>query len=328
MAMGYISANVDVPTPPSVVATVEQSFLAYLRGRCRSLPQVAVGIGDDAAVVDPPDGQLIACTDQIVDGVDFDSQQHSLVDIGYKAMSINLSDVAAMGALPTAALVTLAVPKAGATRVAAQVYEGILQSASEFEVSIAGGDLTTYQGPLSISVTLLGKVATGSAWLRSGAREGDAIIVSGDVGGSILGRHLRPQPRVDFAQLLREYCEVHSAIDISDGLSLDLDRLCASSGVGAELDLQTVPIHDDAIVLAQQSGRSPMDHAWSDGEDFELIVTLSQDDADRICGAATFGGVPVTQIGHIVGRTGLWKRLPGKMERLSPARLRPLTQVA
>ena len=219
---------------------MEHSFLAYLRGRCRSLPQVTVGIGDDAAVLEPSGQQQVACTDQIIDGVDFVADQlastgHSLADVGYKSMAINLSDVAAMGATPTAALVTLALPRQGATKIAGEVYEGIFQAAAEFELAIAGGDLSTYDGPLAISVTLLGTVPDQGAWLRSGAREGDAIVVSGAVGGSISGRHLRPQPRIDLACHLRQLVEVTAAIDISDGLSLDLDRLCASSGVGAEL---------------------------------------------------------------------------------------------
>ncbi len=275
-----------------------------------------VGIGDDAAVLDPGDGSLVACTDQIIDRVDFDADQHSLADIGFKSMAINLSDMAAMGASPVAALVTLALPKTNATRIAGEVYEGILEAASQFGIAIAGGDISTYSGPLSIAVTLLGNVPTGSAWLRSGAREGDAIVVTGGVGGSILERHLRPQPRIDLALRLRDMVQVHAAIDISDGLSLDLDRLCASSGVGAELDMAMIPIHDDAIRLAETTGKTPMQHAWSDGEDFELIMTMSQQDADRAC--AENLGTEITPIGNIVGRTGLWKRQKGKLQRLSP----------
>jgi thiamine-monophosphate kinase len=109
---------------------------------------------------------------------------------------------------------------------------------------------------------------------------------------------------------------VTAAIDISDGLSLDLDRLCAASGVGAELDVDQIPIHTDAVELSTTSGRTPFEHAWSDGEDFELIVTMSGADAE-LASSADFG-VALTQIGNIVGRTGLWKRDRGKMQRLSP----------
>ena len=297
-------------------STVEHSFLAYLRGRCRKLTQVTVGIGDDAAVIEPATGQQIVCVDQIIDGVDFLSGKHPLVDVGYKSVAINLSDIAAMGGSPTSILVTLALPSQNSTRIAGEVYEGILEAAAEFNLAIAGGDISTYDGPLAVSVTLLGFVNRDQAFLRSGATEGDAIMVSGAVGGSIRGRHLRPVPRLDLAQRLRQSVEVTSAIDISDGLSLDLDRLCAASGVGAELDTDKIPVHKDAELLSESSGRTPFQHAWSDGEDFELLVTMSQKDADLLAGQEL--GTPLTQIGNIVGRTGLWQRQQGKLKRLSP----------
>ncbi|MGI9471784.1 MAG: thiamine-phosphate kinase [Rubripirellula sp.] len=217
-------------TPLTFARPLETSFLAYLRGRSRKLPQVAVGIGDDAAVLDSVDSQQLACVDQVIDGVDFVSAEHELKDIGYKSMAINLSDIAAMGGTPTSALISICLPSANPTRIAGEVYEGILEAAVEFQIAIAGGDITSYDGPLSIGVTLLGTVPQDAAFLRSGAQEGDAILVSGAVGGSILGRHLRPSPRVALAHRLREQFKVTAAIDVSDGLSLDLDRLCAASG--------------------------------------------------------------------------------------------------
>jgi thiamine-monophosphate kinase len=295
---------------------MEQSFLAYLRGRCRGLPQVKVGIGDDAAVIESPRGSLIACTDQIVDGVDFASGEHSLADIGYKSMAINLSDIAAMGAVPTSALVTLTLPKHDATRIAGGVYEGILEAAQKYQVAIAGGDITTYNGPLAISVTLLGEVPTGEAWLRSGAQPGDAILVTGPLGGSLLGRHLRPTPRLDLVAPLRQQVNIHAAIDISDGLSLDLDRLCASSRVGAELDLSNIPIHADAFRRSETTGETPLEHAWADGEDFELILTLSTQDAQTLLSSEA--GRSIAQIGTITNRTGLWSREKGKIVRVTP----------
>ncbi len=295
---------------------MEQSFLAYLRGRCRGLPQVRVGIGDDAAVIDPPRGPLIACTDQIVDGVDFLSAEHPLADVGYKAMAINLSDIAAMGALPSSALVTLTLPKQNATRIAGGVYEGILEAATQFNVAIAGGDISTYDGPLAISVTLLGEIPSGNAWLRSGAQAGDAIFVTGALGGSILGRHLRPNPRIDLVATLRELVDVHAAIDISDGLSLDLDRLCASSRVGAEIQMSHIPLHADAIRRSELTGQPPLEHAWADGEDFELILTLSEPDTDKLL--ASEAGRTLTRIGTITNRTGLWSREQDKLIRVTP----------
>ncbi len=302
---------------------MELSFLAYLRGRCRSLPQVAVGIGDDAAVIDPFPGQdsslqQIACTDQIIDGVDFLAEKHDLADVGYKAMAINLSDIAAMGGTPRSALVTLTLPKSDATRIAGAVYEGILKAAEEFSVAIAGGDLSTYEGPLAISVTILGDVPTGQAWCRNAAQEGDAVLVTGPVGGSILGRHLRPKPRLDVVRPLREMAKVHAAIDVSDGLSIDLDRLCASSRLGVELDVQSIPIHEDAQKLAETTNKKPLRHAWGDGEDFELILTLSQQDADKVLAQESPLYGTLHRIGTIVGRTGLWERNGHKVDRLTP----------
>jgi thiamine-monophosphate kinase len=301
---------------------MEQSFLAYLRGRTRTLPSVAVGIGDDAAVIDLPTGpdgvQQVACTDQIIDGVDFRSESQPLAAIGYKSIAINLSDIAAMGATPTLALVTLALPSSNATEIAGEVYEGILQACAEFGVAIAGGDLSTYDGPLAISVCILGTVV--APWLRSGVVEGDAIFVSGSLGGSILGRHLRPTPRIELATRLRQHVEVHAAIDISDGFSLDLDRMLAASRVGAELDLDQIPIADAAMELSTTSGRSPLEHAWSDGEDFELIFTVDQAAAACLEQLSESDlSIKITRVGTVVGRTGLWKRVANsKLQRVFP----------
>lgn len=301
---------------------METAFLAYLRGRIRHLNQVAVGIGDDAAVIDPMDGQTVACTDQIIDGTDFDSSRfeadgHGWADVGFKSVAINLSDIAAMGATAKSMLITVSLPRQNSTKLAGDIYEGILEAAETYQLAIAGGDLSVYDGPLAISVTMLGCVPSGRAWLRSGAKEGDRIFVTGAVGGSLLGRHLRPEPRIELALQLRELpITIHSAIDISDGLSLDLDRLCASSGVGAELNAESIPIHADAITRAEQTGRTPWEHAWRDGEDFELILTMSSEDGKRVDDANL--DVPLTCIGEIVGRTGMWKRVQGKLERLMP----------
>lgn len=312
---------------------MEQSFLAWLRGRQRDLPQVDVGIGDDAAVLTPrPGHQTVVASDGIVDGVDFLCDQHALADIGRKAVAINLSDMAAMGAVPTAILVNLSLPNKAATQTAAGVYEGVLAICAEYQLAIAGGDITVYDGPLAICVTILGEVATGQSWLRSGAVDGDAILVTGAFGGSLLGRHLNFQPRVQASLRLREAVDVHAAMDVSDGLSLDLDRLCAASGVGAELDMDAIPIHDDAHrIAAEQDAEqpqapqrdavpvldSPLQHALGDGEDFELILAVAQTDVDRLLSLDV--GVKLTQIGIFTGRTGLWMRKKGRLERLSPS---------
>lgn len=303
---------------------MEQSFLAWLRGRVRQMTAAdapglrpAVGIGDDGAVLDIPQGQqLIAATDTIIDQVDFVSGEHSWQDIGYKSLAINLSDIAAMGGDPKWALVTLNLPSAAATQVAAGVYEGIIECAEQYATAIVGGDLSVHEGRLSITVTLLGTVPHGAAWLRSGAREGDVLVVSGPLGGSLMGRHLRPRPRLDVVERLRGRIDVHAAIDISDGFSLDLDRLCAASGVGAQIDTALLPIHGDAEKRAETTGRKPLEHALSDGEDFELILALAPEDWAAISEEAAALGL--VRVGEFAGRTGLWSRTDRGLKRMLP----------
>ena len=175
--------------------------------------------------------------------------------------------------------------------------------------------MSTYDGPLSISITILGW--TEKPWLRTGAEEGDALFVTGALGGSLLGRHLRPEPRVELAAKLKDKVNVHAAIDVSDGFSLDLDRMLAASRMGAELELETLPISEAAHQFAEKSGRTPLEHAWSDGEDFELIFCVAPEEAAII--ESTDWGVPVTRVGRVVGRTGLWKRVAtSKFERVFP----------
>lgn len=296
---------------------MEQSFLAWLRGRQRSLPQVAVGIGDDAAVIDWNGKQVVSCVDTITDAVDFLSDEHSLADIGHKALAVNLSDLAAMAADPVSALVALSLPSENATQTASGVFEGILKTAAEYSLAISGGDITCYEGPLSISITLIGSVDVGKAWLRSGALPGDAVCVSGTLGGSILQHHLRFKPRVEMARQMREKFDIHAAIDISDGLLLDLDRLCAASGCGVELDLPSIPISDDAQHLAGRDGGAALDHALGDGEDYELAFTLPEPQVEDLI-ASEPAGVKITKIGTITSRTGLWSKLPNRLERLLP----------
>ncbi|MCD0461235.1 thiamine-phosphate kinase [Roseiconus lacunae] len=296
---------------------MEQSFLAYLRGRTRDLRQVDVGIGDDAAVIRSPRSPMVVCADQIIDGVDFDRQSQNLADVGYKAMAINLSDIAAMGAVPDSAIVTLTLPQDDATIIAGDCYEGIIEAAKRFDVAIAGGDISTYDGPLAINVALLGHITEGGRpWLRSEAQEGDVVLATGQFGGSLRGRHLRPEPRIEFATAVRQLADVHAAIDVSDGFSLDLDRLCASSGYGVELDVDAIPIHPDAVAMSAKSGKSAFHHAWSDGEDFELLLSVSPEDADRLLSATL--PAPITAVGKIIGRTGLWKMQSGKYIRMAP----------
>ena len=174
-------------------------------------------------------------------------------------------------------------------------------------MAIAGGDTNSWDGPLAISVTAFGRTTERGPLTRSGARPGDAVLVTGALGGSILGRHLQVEPRVHEALLLNERYQLSAGMDISDGLALDASRLAAASGCGVALRLEAIPVSDDARRLAERDGRSPLEHALGDGEDFELLFAASPDVAERMAREQPLD-VPVTVIGECVADAGLWQR--------------------
>jgi thiamine-monophosphate kinase len=265
-----------------------------------------LGLGDDAAVLRLA-GDCVVTTDLLTDGIDFHLAECDPRRVGRKALAVNLSDMAAMAAKPVAAVVALALPRSGALELAKRLYEGMLPLAERWDTVIAGGDTNTWDGPLVIAVTALGEPTARGVLTRSGARPGDAILVTGAFGGSILGRHFDFEPRVAEALHLHEYFRIHAACDVSDGLSLDLSRLCTESRCGAELDLSAIPIHDDAHRLnkSRDDGISPLEHALSDGEDFELILAVPADEAHRLVAAQPLS-VPLTRIGRFLAEPGLW----------------------
>ncbi len=290
---------------------MEQEFVSWLRQHVRPSADVAVGIGDDAAVVrTDPNGRIVVTTDMLMDGVDFELARCEPRRVGRKALAVNLSDLAAMAARPVAAFVSVALPRKGGLELAKQLYAGLLAIAEEFEIALAGGDTNSWDGPLVINVTAIGAVAGRGPLLRSGARPGDAILVTGSFGGSILGRHFDFTPRVRESRLLHEQFELRAGIDVSDGLSLDVARLAEESGCGAELDLSAIPVSPDAMKLSQQlaDGISPLDHALGDGEDFELILAAAPDEAERIVQSQPLS-VTVHRIGQFVPQRGLWSIL-------------------
>lgn len=285
---------------------METSFIDWLRERVAADPRLEVPIGDDAAVLRPPAGRrTVVAVDMLTEGVDFllgaDAPPRA---VGHKALAVNLSDLAAMGARPEAAVVAVALPRAGAATLARELFDGLTPLAARFGVALAGGDTNTWDGPLVVSVTVLGSVAPGAAWRRDGARPGDLLVVTGPCGGSLLGRHLQVAPRCDEALAIAGRFAVHAAIDVSDGLSLDLDRLLRASAVGATLDLAAVPIHDDARRAAAGDGRPPLDHALGDGEDFELVLALPEADARALL-AAPPGALRPAIIGVVTAGAGI-----------------------
>tara|TARA_B100000809_G_scaffold261660_1_gene310980 strand:- start:3875 stop:4825 length:951 start_codon:yes stop_codon:yes gene_type:complete len=284
---------------------MEDDFLAWLHDRLPADPRLAIPVGDDAAVISPlTTAPTVLCVDTIVDGVDFSSSESDLALIGRKALAINLSDLAAMASTPVVALVSLtATPSLGLAG-CKQIYEGLLQLARQHDVVIAGGDFTVCDGPLSLTVTVAGHAAPRGSWLRSGAQAGDRILVTGQLGGSILGHHMTFSPRLEEARRLRENWTVHAATDVSDGLLRDLGHIADSSELAARLTLETVPIAPTAHQLSRDSGLPPLEHALSDGEDFELLLAVPADEAVSLleeqpleCG--------LTSIGHFMEGRGL-----------------------
>ncbi len=288
---------------------MESEFIAWLRERLPPHPDLRLGIGDDAAILRlAADRDMVVTSDLLTDGVDFHLHACQPWQIGRKAVAVNLSDLAAMACRPVAVVVSVALPRPGAGELARALYRGILDVAAQFQVAVAGGDTNTWDGRLVISVTAVGQLTARGPLRRDEARPGDHILVTGRFGGSILGKHFSFEPRVREALLLHDQYELHAGIDVSDGLSLDLHRLATASDCGAAIALDAVPIDRAAIELAAQAsdGRSPLDHALSDGEDFELIVALPAAEADRLLQRQPLG-VPVTRIGRLVEQSGLWQ---------------------
>jgi thiamine-monophosphate kinase len=212
-----------------------------------------------------------------------------------------------MAAKPWAAVVSLALPREDGAALARQLTDGMLPLAEKWDVALAGGDTNSWDGPLVISVTAVGETTPRGPLLRSGARPGDEIVVTGEFGGSILGKHLDFDPRVSEALLLHERYQLTAGMDVSDGLSLDLSRLAEASGCGLEIELSALPISPAAREVAAREGdaRTAQEHALGDGEDFELILTLPPDEARRLVDEQPLG-VPVTRIGRCLEEAGLW----------------------
>jgi len=298
---------------PATLTVMETDFLAWLLPRLPADPRLEVPAGDDAAVLRPPAlRRTVVTTDMLMEGTDFILGPDCAPEaVGHKALAVNVSDLAAMAARPEAAVVAVALPRRGGDAIARGLHAGIAALAARLDMALAGGDTNAWDGPLVVSVTAIGSVPPGAAWRREGARPGDLIAVTGACGGSLLGRHLAVEPRCREAAWIAARFGVHAAIDVSDGLSLDLARMMAASGTAALLDLDRVPIHDDAVRMSRSTGdgRTPLDHALADGEDFELLLALAPEDARALAAeAAAALGTPVTIIGEVVAGQGLFSR--------------------
>jgi thiamine-monophosphate kinase len=277
----------------------ELDFISHIKNAGTSLEAGLVGIGDDAAVIPANLRGFAVTTDMIIEGRHFDLSIHSLEQIGRKAMAVNLSDLAAMGASPRYALVSLAIPeRLGADRVK-NLWAGIQKMADEFNVIIIGGDTNSWSQGLVINICLLGEPPEGGCVLRGGARPGDGIFVTGPLGGTYeSGHHLMFEPKVRLASQILRTARPTSMIDLSDGLATDLGHLCAASGVGANLTRQAIPVSprvDLNLPAERRLGR-----ALTDGEDFELLLTLSPESIPRV-----EASTPIIKIGTVSSEPGI-----------------------
>jgi thiamine-monophosphate kinase len=284
-----------------------------IRQLTRSLPRndaVVTGPGDDCAVLDlgVPGRLLLFKTDAVVEGIHF-TRETPPEKVGHKALARCLSDIAAMAGTPSAALVTLALPKAFDPAFVSAIYDGMNALARRHGVAIVGGETTTNPERILISIALLGTVARDKCIHRSGAKPGDVIFVSGELGGSLAGRHLDFEPRLAEARWLAEHFAVHAMIDLSDGLAGDLRHLLDAAKAGAELLKTAIPISRAAKLQAkaESSAKPPLLAALTDGEDFELLFTVAARDAVPLADAwrAQFPGVKLSCIGRILPEPGL-----------------------
>ncbi|HEV2351191.1 MAG TPA: thiamine-phosphate kinase [Terriglobia bacterium] len=329
----------------------ESEFIRWLQRRTAGRTSgVRLGIGDDAALVEPrPGGELILTSDLSIEGVHFLTRLHPPRAVGHRALARSLSDNAAMGGTPRYALISLAISRRTTQAWLKVFYAGLFALARRFAVTVVGGDTAVVSGATSVDVTAVGEVEKGKAILRSGARPGDQLFVSGRLGLSALGlrslrarakrardgknlfapgllgrysslaiqSHFYPEPRCQLGRFLGERNLATALIDLSDGLSSDLTRLCQASGVGARLWADSIPAPDQSLRHGL-SGKQALHLALHGGEDYELLFTVPARQARQI--PSTYGGVPLHHIGEIRRGKAILLELPGGKEiTLRPA---------
>jgi thiamine-monophosphate kinase len=306
----------------------EFGLIARLTAGLGRSPRVRVGVGDDAAVLECEGGtQMVVTCDALVEGSHFIRRWAPADQIGRRALAVNLSDVAAMGGVPVVALLSLVLPRDTEVEWLDGLYAGLRGEAEAFGVAIVGGNVATTSGPLIIDVTLLGQVAAGRALLRSGARPGDRLCVTGTVGAAAAGlltmarsrgappsdaaravarvraALLAPRPRVAEGRALAAGGAVTAAIDVSDGLAGDLGHLCEQSGVGVIVETAALPILEETRLVARHYGSDPVDLALYGGEDYELLFTVRPEAVDETLAAVRGAGGTATVIGTMTEAT-------------------------
>ena len=277
--------------------------------------KILIGIGDDMAQISlAPHQSVLITTDMLLEGIHFNLARATLEQVGYKSMAASLSDCAAMACEPAGAVISLGLPQSLALEQLKKLHQGLLKAADRFNCPIVGGDLTRGSQSLVINVALLGVPMQAKPVQRYGARPDDILLVTGTLGGSLAGHHLEFCPRLAEARRLTELVDIHAMMDLSDGLSIDLHRLCRASGVGARIQSATLPLSSAA--LAQ---KRPVQAALNDGEDFELLLAVSPEDVLDLHKQWDLE-TPLHPIGHCTTDLDLWLQDErGHWSNLNPA---------
>jgi thiamine-monophosphate kinase len=307
----------DRRSPTTVSDLSERELIARIQGHLPPPPDwMTIGIGDDAAIVVPERNRLeVLSVDALVEGVHFDRAFTPPDAIGHRALAVNLSDLAAMGAAPRLCLLSLALPPAWPVQDFDAMIAGLAALAARHGVHVAGGNLTKSPGPLFIDVTVSGAVKRRQALTRSGARAGDELYVTGSLGAAAAGlrmlqsgsaltpanpcvrRFLYPEPRVQTGKLLGRNRAAGACVDLSDGLADGIRRLADRSGVGAIIDAEALPIEPAARQWFEALGADPTVAAITGGDDYELLFTVRPRSRGRLRGAMRHAGTSLTRIG-------------------------------
>jgi thiamine-monophosphate kinase len=278
--------------------------------------EIPIGIGDDMAQIALGAGSsVLITTDMLLDGTHFVVEQAGLRRVGYKSMAASLSDCAAMATIPIGAVVAVGLPRGFSEGQMRELHSGILSAADKYNCPLVGGDITSWTdaGRLVVCVSMLSKPGDKPPVRRSGAKVADVICVTGSLGGSGVRKHLDFEPRVKEALEMARIADLHAMMDISDGLSTDLNRICCQSGVGAMVKASDIPLADDARLRTD-----PLAAALNEGEDFELLFTLAPDQWDKLR-SQWRDPLPLTAVGRVTDTGRMEIRMPdGNVIDLEP----------